>query len=403
MGRYRFRSVPVVAMAIAAAILLSGGAALAEEAIQTGESPEQLEEALAESRARAAALAGEKTLLSEELAQIRETLAANALLLQTRENERLVLVDRIGDLETRLTLAQARLTARQEELSQLLGGLQRLGRIPPEAILSEAKSMADIARAATIMGNAVPALQDALEPLRREIDSVRDLRHLIETRRVELASLSVQLQRQDAELASLLRDRAQRLEATAADHQAEAQRVEDLAERAANLQALMQELERLPPPPAATPTPPRTARGPIAFLNPVAGTIRQRFGSQVAGGGRADGLIYEASIDQAVLAPADGIVRYAGPFRRYGQVVIIDHGREYHSVLAGPIRIMASVGQNLRAGEPVGRLDRTVAASNSLLNSLESGSNTENLPLYFESRFRGRPQNPLSFVAERTN
>ena len=367
------------------------------------EQSEEVEAALAESRARAAALAGEKTILGEELAQIRETLAANALLLQTRENERLQLVDRIGDLETRLSLAQARLASRQDELSQLLGGLQRLGRIPPEAILSEAKSMAEIGRAATIMGNAVPALQDALEPLRREIASVRELRELIESRRVELANLSEQLQRQDAELASLLTDRAQRLEATAADHQAEASRVEDLAERAANLQALMQELERLPPPPVETPAPRSVARGPVSFLPPVAGTIRQRFGSQVSGGGRADGLIYQASVDQAVLAPADGVVRYAGPFRRYGQVVIIDHGQEYHSVLAGPIQIMARVGQTMQAGEPVGRLDRRVAASNSLLNSLDSGSNTESLPLYFESRFRGRPQNPLSFVAERTN
>ncbi|MEO0393513.1 MAG: peptidoglycan DD-metalloendopeptidase family protein [Pseudomonadota bacterium] len=382
----------------------TGNTAMANP-VATAQTPEELaaaKAALAESRERAAALAGEKSRLSYELARIRETLANNAILLQARENERLELIDRIGDLETRLSLAQARLTSRQEELSQLLGGLQRLGRIPPEAILSQAKSMGDVTRAATIMGNAVPALQDALDPLRREISSVRDLRLLIENRRVQLTALSERLQRQDAELATLLTDRAQRLEATAANHEAEAKRVEDLAKRAANLQTLMEQLERLPTP--AAPEPPRRSRNTrISFISPVAGSISQEFGSVLETGGQADGLIYHARVGQMVLAPADGVVRYAGPFRRYGQVVIIDHGGDYHSVLAGPLNIMANVGQNLAAGEPVGRLDQTIAASNSLLNSVDSGSNTENLPLYFESRFRGRPQNPLSFVAERTN
>ena len=147
-----------------------GAATLSEQ------DPEALQQALENSRARAAELAGREQALNQELAQIRSTLATNALLLQARENERRTLVDKIGDLETRLTLAQARLKARREELSQLLGGLQRLGRIPPEAILSHAKSVTELSRAATIMGNAVPAVQQALEPLRDEIETVKELR-----------------------------------------------------------------------------------------------------------------------------------------------------------------------------------------------------------------------------------
>jgi murein hydrolase activator len=141
----------------------------------------------------------------------------------------------------------------------------------------------------------------------------------------------------------------------------------------------------------------------VQFLTPVSGHITQRFGNQIEGGGRADGVIYNARAGQMVLAPADGTVRYAGPFRRYGRVVIIDHGREYHSVLAGPLALMAQVGQPVRAGEPIGRLDQSIATSNSLLQSGISGSNTNELPLYFESRYRGRPQNPLLFVASETN
>ena len=96
-------------------------------------------------------------------------------------------------------------------MRQLLGGLQRLGRIPPEAILSHAKSVTELSRAATIMGNAVPAVQQALEPLRDEIETVKELRGLIDNRRIELVTLSNTLEQQDKELEALLNDRAERL------------------------------------------------------------------------------------------------------------------------------------------------------------------------------------------------
>ncbi|MEM6902041.1 MAG: hypothetical protein AAF556_02220, partial [Pseudomonadota bacterium] len=188
-----------------------------------------VESELEQRRARAAALEAQKQQLNSELLQIRETLATNALLLQARENERRDLVERIGDLEIRLSLAEARLEEQREELSRLLGGLQRISRIPPEALLSKAQSVGDITRAATIMGNAVPALQTSLEPLRREVETVRDLKQQIESRRFELASLSRELEEQDQALEQLLANRADRLATTNADHAAEAERVTALA------------------------------------------------------------------------------------------------------------------------------------------------------------------------------
>ncbi|MBV6633632.1 MAG: peptidoglycan DD-metalloendopeptidase family protein [Alphaproteobacteria bacterium] len=358
-----------------------------------------VESELEQRRARAAALAAQKEQLNNELFQIRETLATNALLLQARENERRDLVERIGDLETRLSLAEARLEEQREELSRLLGGLQRISRIPPEALLSQAQSVGEITRAATIMGNAVPALQTSLEPLRREVATVSDLKQRIESRRVELASLSSELERQDQTLEQLLSDRADRLATTSADHDAEATRVAALAEQAASLQALVQELSRLPDPPAVQET---AIRGNAPrLLSPVAGRIARRFGQRDTAGGQADGLVFGVRDGQAVLAPGEGTIRYAGPFRRYGQLVIVDHGAEYHSVLAGPLDLLVQVGQSVRAGEPVARLDREIGTSNSLLQSAVSGSNSSDMPLYFETRFQGRPRNPLQFVAER--
>ena len=77
-------------------------------------------------------------------------------------------------------------------------------------------------------------------------------------------------------------------------------------------------------------------------------------------------------------------VVYAVPFRRYGQILIIEHGGRYHTLLAGLDRIHAVVGQWLLAGEPVG-----------VLGSPQSG----HPELYFELRRAGQPNNPLPWLA----
>ncbi len=85
-----------------------------------------------------------------------------------------------------------------------------------------------------------------------------------------------------------------------------------------------------------------------------------------------------------VLAPADGWVVYAGPFRTYGQVLILNAGDGYHIVLAGMERIDAAVGQFVLAGEPVATMGATRLAS------IENVDHTSAQPiLYVEFRKDG--------------
>jgi septal ring factor EnvC (AmiA/AmiB activator) len=64
-----------------------------------------------------------------------------------------------------------------------------------------------------------------------------------------------------------------------------------------------------------------------------------------------------------VLAPADGTVKFAGEFRSYGQLLIIDVGGGYHVLLAGMERIDVQLGQFVLAGEPVAAMDSQRLAS----------------------------------------
>ncbi len=128
------------------------------------------------------------------------------------------------------------------------------------------------------------------------------------------------------------------------------------------------------------------ARGTMPF--PVAGTLASRYGAaaQTAGdaGLLAKGITITARAGAQVVAPFDGIVAFAGVFRGYGQLLIIEHSEGYHTLLAGMGHIDATVGQRVLAGEPVGVMENDGAPA-----------------LYVELRRDGQPINPLPWLADR--
>lgn len=129
------------------------------------------------------------------------------------------------------------------------------------------------------------------------------------------------------------------------------------------------------------------ARGTLPY--PVAGTLSAKFGEAAdptdSSGLRTKGITIKASPGSQVVAPFDGVIAFAGPFRGYGQLLIIEHSEGYHTLLAGLGRIDGEVGQRVLAGEPLGVMDGTAASS-----------------LYVELRREGQPINPLPWLADRT-
>ena len=128
------------------------------------------------------------------------------------------------------------------------------------------------------------------------------------------------------------------------------------------------------------------ARGTMPF--PVAGALAQRYGAATQAAGEAGllakGITITARPGAQVVAPFDGLVAFAGPFRGYGQLLIIEHSEGYHTLLAGMGHIDATVGQRVLAGEPIGVMENQGAPA-----------------LYVELRRDGQPINPLPWLADR--
>ncbi len=115
---------------------------------------------------------------------------------------------------------------------------------------------------------------------------------------------------------------------------------------------------------------------------PVGGRIISNY-NESRKTGQQKGIVIESRPEAAVISPFDGQIAFAGPFRHYGLLLIIDHGDGFHTLLAGLGSIEGSVGQLLLAGEPVGQM---------------KNSGNEKPKLYMELRRKGTPINPIPWL-----
>src|SRR5262249_53461086 len=135
------------------------------------------------------------------------------------------------------------------------------------------------------------------------------------------------------------------------------------------------------------------ARGQMAY--PARGRIVVGFGQASEGGQPNRGLVIETRADAQVIAPYDGQVVFAGPFRGYGRILIIEHAGGYHSLLAGLGRIDVAVGHVVALGEPI-----AITSGGDPGGSPDFGSAGITGPvLYLELRRHGQPINPVPWLA----
>ena len=120
---------------------------------------------------------------------------------------------------------------------------------------------------------------------------------------------------------------------------------------------------------------------------PTNADVLSHFGDRDPQGMVINGLILSVFPGAPIVAPLDGQVRFAGIFRGYGEILILEHTGGYHSLITGVGRIDAHVGQRVLVGEPVG------------VTHMPQNGDSGPVTMYFELRHMGRPVNPLQGLA----
>lgn len=381
--------------------LLTGGLALAGLCLTQ---PWPLHAAPAPAPATSPAPVVSEALVGELETVIKQSVAAAHA---AQEHERA-----IGSLARDVTGTNHELATKQHALDDtraraaaLLAALERFVHTPRAAALLEPQAPIDRLRSGMLMAAAIPALStqahtliaelQRLSTLRTEAvakqDSLaRDREGLVKSReRVDqLSAKREELRRQILREGADSDPRAVKQGTVAVD-------LPDLITRS-EAEADMRDREmRAKAPknkgaPAVDPTRPKALRDfdGHALVVPVAGPVRQRYGQTNELGAPSQGLTLASIAHAEIVAPFDGRVDYAGPFRGYGVILIINHGGGYHSVLAGLGRVDAKIGEWVVAGEPIGALPEPVKAG-------------EGVSLYFELRRDGRPVDPQLSLADR--
>ncbi|MGI4733161.1 MAG: murein hydrolase activator EnvC family protein [Janthinobacterium lividum] len=271
---------------------------------------------------------------------------------------RVALVARLLDRQ------RARLAVEQAPVSRLLGALASLARRPALAGIAQPGSVDDLVHLRAVLGSAVPVIRARTVAVRAQLARTRRLEGDAALAAASLRESRTALARRRTELAMLEARHGGRADALARVALAQGDQAIALGEEARDIvdriaqsggrQATLAELATLPDPaiPVATAG---EAVPPVAYRLPVAGRLLTGFGELSAAGVRARGLTLAAVPGARVIAPAGGRVAYAGRFRGYGPIVILDHGAGWTSLVTGLGTLAVTRGETVATGAAIGR------------------------------------------------
>jgi murein hydrolase activator len=339
---------------------------------------------------------------------------------------------RIGEAELRLKpldeserALRRSLEGRRATIAEVLAALQRIGRNPPPALMVRPEDALQSVRTAIMLGAVLPDMRVQAEALAADLADLARIRHEIAQEKGRMLLIAAAENEDRQRVARLVEERQRKQTDTEKALEGERQKALVLARQVDNLKDLIGKVEHgLDSAGRAARSAARAAedkskestkesRVDLAALSdpgrlapavtfaaargnlplPVNGVRTKEFGAPDGVGGTEKGLTLATRAAAQITSPCDGWVVYAGSFRNYGQVLILNAGGGYHVVLAGMERISVNVGQFVLTGEPVAAM----GSGSQGAASLATGSNQP--VLYVEFRKDGTPVDPSPWWA----
>jgi murein hydrolase activator len=343
-----------------------------------------VEDTLHQSDEQRRAIESEIDSVRTDRARLSAALIDTTAQVQDAERGAAAAADRLTSLNATADELSHSLERRRGVIADVLAALQRMGSNPPPAILVKPDDMSEAVRAAAVMGSLIPELKSEIEAARRDLDDLAKTRESIARERDALTEKGKALAAEKMRLAALIEARQQSLASAQDALGSQQQRAADLAKKAGSLKDLIarldsesaarqaaalaahesevaqaNEIEARAQAAQGAETP--RLKPEIAFADakgrvplPAAGAILKTFGSPDDLGGVERGVSLATPAGATVSTPVDGAVLFAGAYRTYGKLLIIDAGGGYYVLLAGLDRINVQSGESVLAGEPVG-------------------------------------------------
>ncbi|MEO9457765.1 MAG: peptidoglycan DD-metalloendopeptidase family protein [Lentilitoribacter sp.] len=364
----------------------------------------------------------------QSLKKDRDALETKLSTAEQRQNildERIVTgEEKLTELEDREAIVKSSLRERNNVLAEVLAALQRLGSNPPPALLVSPEDALSSVRSAILLGAVVPEIRSETQKLLTDLQELADIRTEITSERTQLAADLDKSFKEQEELTALIKEKAALNIASLTQLEKERKRANELEDKSSELKTVVaaltteitsireaaeiarldkierqkkaaEQLARAKELAEARMLPNQERLMPaysFAALQstlqfPINGAVEKRFGDKDNSGQTLRGMLISATENDRVLAPVDGWITYAGPFRTYENIIILNAGEGYHIVMAGLDQLKVTQGQFVISGEPIATMGRESFTNNSAL-TLASGKPT----LYIELR---KDQTPI--------
>lgn len=345
-------------------------------------------------QARASKIRAERERLAADLATLGQSIVARERALDDARA-------RLIALQGEVTEARVRLRDTQRRLEMFLGRAQRAAREPTPSLLAHPDRPVHAARAALLMRGLTEEMRAAVAERARRLATIASASAEAESiqgaARAEIAGLI-----EDERAVRALLDQKEKAEALERrDAEAAAQKAAALARRARSLGDLATSLQRAPTSGRRLPAPARPGAGDFAaakgsLFAPAAGRL-------VRGSGRRSSGLYILTRSHArVIAPWSGRVRYADEFMSEGKIVIIEPQTGYSLVIAGLERLEVKVGQQVSAGQPIGRMGGPAPRGGEFLFEWTDDADALRERLYLEIWEGGAPVGAAPWLRKET-
>lgn len=361
-------------------------------------------------------LKDEIAAIGQDRTKLNQQLIDTAARIRTIESNISDSEGRIRPLDAREAEIRLSLETRRDRIGEVLAALQRAGRRAPPALLVTPEDSLQSLHTAMLLGATVPEMRASALKLASDLGELIQVRKNIAGERDRLKAERDKLSTDNTRLAALVDERQKKQSDAERDMAAEKSRAAELARQAGSLQDLIAKMEQdiksaaraaaaaelKGTPPSVNGKPnlrgmqdPARLSPAIAFAAakgllplPVNGAKIRNYGGPDGNGGQEKGISIATRPGAQVTTPCDGWVVYAGPFRSYGQLLILNAGGGYHILIAGMDRISVNIGQFVLTGEPVATM-----GSQSQVASILAAPSSQPV-LYIEFRKDGTPIDP---------
>lgn len=369
-------------------------------------------------------LQAQATQISMELTQVSKDMISSAKLIQNNEEKISQMENELSVLREDLAKAEENFVTEDDNLIKTLSALQNLALKPTEALFVQPLTPVEIIRSAMLLRETVPYLEQNATRIRKELEQIESKKNLVEEKVTKIMSQKKLLENEHEQMKTLVQKKSKIRNAVEIESVKAKRKVEALATQAQDLRDLLGKLEKDRAEKRRKQNEERQrlaelreaeeqrlsetkkleekqradlikfkpeiikevgdnfikARGSLS--RPARGPIVTAYGQETTNGVSSKGIIIKTRNQAQVISPYDGSVIFAGPFRGYGNLIIIEHGQGYLSLLAGLENIDCEIGQMLLAGEPVGQMP-----------------DDDDARLYVELRKDSHPINPMTWIA----